>query len=233
MSDLARRTSPEIGPGEVLVVPVGSTEQHGPHLPLTTDTDIATALAARAADRCPGAVTAPAVAYGSAGEHADFPGTLSIGQEATELLLTELLRSAAASFAAVVLVSTHGGNAGPVARAVATAAAEGIAAESWSPAWPGDAHAGRTETSVLLALDPGRVRTDRLAPGDTRSLAELLPRLRTDGIRAVTPTGVLGDPTGATAAEGDQLLDAAVDQLADRLRTLSSGVAAQPTGAQR
>jgi len=49
----------------------------------------------------------------------------------------------------------------------------------------------------------------------------------------VTPTGVLGDPTGATAAEGDQLLDAAVDQLADRLRTLSSGVAAQPTGAQR
>ena len=155
MSGLADRTSGEVVPGTVLVVPVGSTEQHGPHLPLTTDTDIATALAALASGRCPGTVTAPAVAYGSAGEHAGFPGTLSIGQEATELLLVELLRSASATFAAVVLVTTHGGNAGPVARAVTRAAAEGIAVEAWSPAWPGDAHAGRTETAVMLALDAG------------------------------------------------------------------------------
>lgn len=73
----------------VLVVPVGATEQHGPHLPVTTDTDIAVSVVAAAAALDPTIVVAPAVAYGSSGEHDGFAGTLSLGQEATEALLVD------------------------------------------------------------------------------------------------------------------------------------------------
>ena len=115
MTGLDRTTWPVAGgraaAGAVLVVPVGATEQHGPHLPLTTDTDIAVAVVEAAAGLEPRIVVAPAVAYGSSGEHDGFAGTLSIGREATETLLVELGRSASRTFAHVVLACTHGGNA--------------------------------------------------------------------------------------------------------------------------
>src|SRR5664279_1634130 len=98
--EVARRT----GPGDILLVPVGSTEQHGPHLPVTTDTDIAEAVAEGAAGRDAYLVVAPALAYGSSGEHQGFAGTLSIGQEATELVLVEVGRSASISFGRTLLV---------------------------------------------------------------------------------------------------------------------------------
>jgi mycofactocin system creatininase family protein len=192
--------------GAILAVPVGATEQHGPHLPLTTDTDIAEALCAGLAAVRPDVLVAPAVAYGSSGEHAGFAGTLSIGQEATELLLLELGRSAAETFGRLLFVSAHGGNAGPVARAVARLRAESRDVEVFQPRWPGDPHAGRPETALQLALRPGAVRMDRAAPGDRRPLGEVLPLLREGGVRAVTSTGVLGDPTAATADEGHELL---------------------------
>jgi mycofactocin system creatininase family protein len=210
VTGLAGLSWPEAGEhaaaGAVLAIPVGSTEQHGPHLPLSTDTDIAVALAARLAAVRPGVLVAPPVAYGSSGEHQDFPGTLSIGQEALELLLVELCRSATRTFARVLLVSAHGGNAGPVHRAVRQLRAESRNVVAWSPAWRGDAHAGRTETALQLALNPGRVRLDRAAAGNRRPVGELLPQLQASGVRAVSPTGVLGDPAGASAAEGAGLL---------------------------
>jgi creatinine amidohydrolase len=192
--------------GDLLVVPLGATEQHGPHLPLSTDTDIAVALAGR----LPGAVVAPAVPYGSSGEHAGFPGTLSIGQDALELLLVELVRSA--DFPRVLLVNAHGGNLTPVRRAVATLRAEGRDVRAWGPSWDGDAHAGRTETSVLLAL--GRPVGEQRPVGDTRPVAELLPAMRAGGVRAVSSNGVLGDARGATKEEGVVLLDQAAAELA-------------------
>jgi mycofactocin system creatininase family protein len=214
----------------VLLVPVGATEQHGPHLPLGTDTTIATALAVRAADevergpsrryRHLAVLVAPAIPVGSSGEHEDFPGTLSIGQEATELVLVEIVRSACRHLAAVVLVSCHGGNHEPVTRAVDRLRAEGRQVTAWSPRWRGDAHAGQTETSVVAALDPGLVTADRAVAGETAPLATLLPRLRSEGVRAVSPNGVLGDPTGADAAAGRELLDAAVADLAEHVRGL-------------
>lgn len=205
----------------VLVVPLGATEQHGPHLPLSTDTDVTVAVAQRAAAARPGIAVAPALPYGASGEHAGFAGTLSIGQDALELVLVELVRSADA-FAGVVLASGHGGNAGPVARAVATLRGEGRRVAAWSPRGYVDAHAGRSETSLLLALDAGAVRVDAAAPGDARPIAELLPALRAGGVRAVAPNGVLGDPAGASAEEGEALLAALVDDLLGAVEALAS-----------
>ena len=196
----------------VLVVPLGATEQHGPHLPVSTDTDVAVALAGRVAAR-PDVVVAPALPYGASGEHAGFAGTLSIGQQALERVLVELVRSASASFRRVLLLSAHGGNAVPVARVVQRLQAEQHDVLAWSPRWRGDAHAGRTETSVLLALGR-RVLADRAQAGATAPLAELLPALRRAGVAGVSPNGVLGDPAGASADEGGQLLAAAAADLA-------------------
>jgi creatinine amidohydrolase len=149
---------------------------------------------------------APALPYGSSGEHAAFPGTLSIGQAALELVVVELARSADA-FLAVVIVSAHGGNAEPLDRAVTTLRAEGRRVLAWSPRGYVDAHAGRSETSLLLALEPDRVRLELAAPGTTQPLLEIIDQLRANGLRAVSPTGVLGDPSGASADEGSALLD--------------------------
>ena len=84
----------------------------------------------------------------------------------------------------------------------------------------GDAHAGRTETSLMLALAPSEVLLDRAAAGDTRPIAELLPELRAHGVRKVSPNGVLGDPAGASAAEGERLLDLLVANLTETLDSL-------------
>ena len=197
----------------LLVVPLGATEQHGPHLPLSTDTDVACALAAGLAARRPEVDVAPAVAYGASGEHAGFAGTLSIGTAALHLLLVELVRSATATWPHVLLLSAHGGNAEAVRSAVTLLRAESRDVRAWSPTWRGDAHAGRTETSVQLALDPARVVLRRAEPGATAPLTELLPRLRTGGVAAVSRNGVLGDPSGASPGEGERLRAEALDQL--------------------
>ena len=194
-------------PAATLLVPLGACEQHGPHLPLDTDARIAAAVARRAAADDDALLVAPPLAYGASGEHEGFPGTLSIGHEALRAVLVELGRSASRWAPRLVFVNGHGGNLPTVPDAVAQLRAEGRDA-AWSPCVVarGDAHAGRTETSILLALDPAAVRQEAAAPGATAPLAELLPALRAGGVAAVSPTGVLGDPTGATAEEGERML---------------------------
>jgi creatinine amidohydrolase len=204
----------------LLAVPVGSTEQHGPHLPLSTDTDIARGLCLRLAALRADVLVAPAVSYGSAGEHAGFPGTLSIGAGATEELLVELGRSADA-FGGVLFVSAHGGNAGAVTGAVRRLVSESRRVRAWSPPlWPGaaenDAHAGRVETSVIMALHPERVGA-MAAAGSRSPLVSLMPALRAGGVRAVSPNGVLGDPAGASPAEGEEILSYWTESLAGRV----------------
>jgi mycofactocin system creatininase family protein len=199
--------------GAVLAVPLGSTEQHGPHLPLSTDTDIAVALCRRLAAARPDVLVAPAVAYGSSGEHDGFAGTLSIGQAAIEQLVLELGRSATKTFRHLLFVSAHGGNAAPCSRAVEALRSRSRDVTLFQPRWEGDPHAGHHETALQLALDPERVRMDRAVTGDTRPLAVLMPELTAYGVRAVSATGVLGDPTGATAARGIALLDDLAAQL--------------------
>lgn len=216
MTALDRAVWPELaGRADLLlVVPLGSCEQHGPHLPFDVDTAIASSVAVTAAD-LPGVVLGPAVPYGASGEHEGFPGTVSIGTDALQLLLVELGRSAGRWAGRLLLVNGHGGNAAAVLAAVRQLREEGRDAAWWQCAVPGaDAHAGRTETSILLSLSPSRVRIERAVAGRTEPVTALMPGLRAGGVAVVSPNGVLGDPAGATAAEGDRL----VAVLRDRLR---------------
>lgn len=206
LADMTWPQVSDLGPDLVLAVPLGATEQHGPHLPLSADTDLAVELCRRLAAARGDVVVAPALPFGASGEHAGFAGTLSLGREALELALVELARSATDTFPHVLYVSGHGGNWEPLAEAVHRLRAEGRDVRAYTPSWDGDPHAGRTETSVSLALDAARVRMDLAVPGDLRPLAELMPELRAGGVRAVSPTGVLGDPRGASAEEGAALL---------------------------
>jgi len=214
---LAARTTEQIdavASTTLLAVPVGATEQHGPHLALGTDTCVAVAIAHRLAQLRSDVLVAPALPYGASGEHGDFAGTLSIGHIALEAVLVELTRSADV-FRGLIFVSGHGGNATSVQAAVTTAQAEGRPVIAWHPRVAGgDAHAGRTETSMMLAIDKASVLTARARPGDVRPLASILRQLRETGVRAVSPSGVLGDPTGASAAEGEALLQQLATDLA-------------------
>ena len=206
------------GRATVLAVPLGSLEQHGPHLPLDTDTRIAVAVASGLAARCAGVTVAPAVAYGASGEHADFPGTLLLGHEVLADVLVELVRSARRSFAGVVFVNAHGGNEDALAAMQRRGAAEGDDVLAWrATTVGGDAHAGRTETSLMLAIDAAAVRLELAEPGCTEPLVRLLPRLRAEGVRSVSSNGVLGDPTGASVDEGRALLEGLVNDLASAL----------------
>jgi mycofactocin system creatininase family protein len=217
---LGERTWTEVdGPApRTVLVPVGSLEQHGPHLPLDTDTRIAAAVARRAADGDPALLLAPPLAYGASGEHEGFAGTLSIGHEALRAVLVELGRSASAWASRLVFVNGHGGNLPTVPAAVAQLRREGRDVAWFGCAVPrGDAHAGRTETAILLALDPSAVRAPGWEPGNTAPLAELLPTLVRGGVAAASPNGILGDPRGATAQEGADLVAGMVGELRNRL----------------
>lgn len=210
-----RGTAPDGVRTPIVLVPVGSTEQHGPHLPISTDTLIAEEIVGRAIHRTDGLLVGPTIAISASGEHRDFPGTLSIGASVMVDVVVELGRSADWA-AGLVLVNGHGGNYSPVSRAVATLSEEGRNVLAWWPKWPtradggpADLHAGRIETSLLLAIDPGLVRLERAVPGVDTDIATLRDR----GVAAVSPSGVLGDPSGASGREGERFIASFVDDL--------------------
>lgn len=202
--------------GSLVLVPVGSVEQHGPHLPLDTDSVIADAVAHRCAeslarqDADEPVVVAPVAAYGASGEHQAFRGTCSIGTEALQMVTVELVRSIRTWAERVVLINGHGGNAQALRAAVSQLRAEGHAV-AWASCATrdsgghGDAHAGFSETSLMMHLRPQAVRLERAESGNTTPIERLLPRLVVDGVAGVSVNGVLGDPTGASAAEGARL----------------------------
>ena len=132
-----------------------------------------------------------------------FPGTLSIGTAALTELLVELGRDATRRLGALLFVNAHGGNRDAVDAALARLPTEGrrcaafsshAAAATRTPAGP--------RRRLLLHLDPAAVRRDVAEPGELAPVAELIDRLRRDGVRSVSPNGVLGDPRDATAEEG-------------------------------
>lgn len=194
-----------------MVVPVGSWEQHGPHLPFDTDSIIAESLVDAALDSTLRTAVdefyvAPTVAISASDEHSGFAGLLSAGTGATVELLTGVARSAAAWARATVFVVGHGGNADALVEAARRLDAEGIPHRFW---WPGvvpgqenDLHAGRVETSVMLHVAADLVDDARIEPGAVGDAADLIARMRDGGVAAVSANGIVGDPRGANATEG-------------------------------
>ncbi|MER5183427.1 mycofactocin biosynthesis peptidyl-dipeptidase MftE [Streptomyces sp. NPDC002896] len=229
--EVARSVWPAVPDNAMVLVPVGSTEQHGPHLPLNTDSVIASAVAQLTVSQLATAdrpvLLAPVITYGASGEHAGFPGTVSIGHEALRILLVETVRSLSLWAGRIVFVNGHGGNVPTLDAAVGQLRDEGHDV-SWlgCEIAGGDAHAGRAETSLMLHLAPGDVRLSEAMPGDTRPLAAIMPELMARGVCAVSPSGVLGDPTGATADEGSASLESMVSAAVRRItagRTTARG----------
>ncbi|MBA2947873.1 mycofactocin biosynthesis peptidyl-dipeptidase MftE [Streptomyces sp. PSKA28] len=227
---MGRSVWPAVPADALVLVPVGSTEQHGPHLPLNTDSVIAQSVAQLAAERLRSGrpdrpvLLAPTIAYGASGEHAGFAGTVSIGHEALRVFLVETVRSLSLWAGRIVFVNGHGGNVPTLDAAVGQLRSEGHDVSWLGCETPGsDAHAGRAETSLMLYLAPGDVRLSEAAVGDTRPLAVVMPELMARGVRAVSPSGVLGDPTGATAEEGRAALEAMVSAAVRRIAAGRTG----------
>ncbi len=221
MTELVSEPWPAIPAGALALIPLGSTEQHGPHLPFDTDTAIASEVTRRVAGRLiadgHSVVVAPALAFGASGEHQGFPGTASIGQPALRFVLIELVRSIDVWAKRVVFVNGHGGNVSALTDAVLQLMAEGHDA-SWVPcaAADEDAHAGRGETSMMLSLRPASVGVQRPL-GITTAISELMPDLAVLGVRGVSPNGVLGDAREASAEEGERLLKLMVESAVRRI----------------
>lgn len=217
----------DVPSGALVLVPVGSVEQHGPHLPLATDAAIAAEAtrqaaeliaAERAAAGLGPVVVAPVLPYGASGEHQGFAGTMSIGTDALCLVLVELARSLKLWADSVVFINGHGGNLPALGRAVVQLVAEGHDV-GWVPCASGhvDAHAGHTETSLMLHLAPDEVAMTRAEPGNVQPIAELMGELVAHGVVGVSANGVLGDPTRADAVAGELLWQELVRDVARRV----------------
>lgn len=249
MSRLDELTWPEVAAAvaagaTTLILPLGATEQHGPHLPLGTDTLRAAELARRLAALLPGALVAPTLPVGCSDEHAGFPGLLGLDAETLAALICDLARRAVAwGVRRLVILSAHGGNGNGLRRAGERLRAELPALQVWLPGEPvtphGDPaavaaaagvaraafglHAGEGETSELLFLRPDLVRRELAAPGYTGDMAAILPTLMAVGLRPVTASGVLGDPTCADAARGERYLQASAEALAAAIGAMPPG----------
>ncbi|MEO8600994.1 MAG: creatininase family protein [bacterium] len=240
---LAALTWPELARAraagcDTAVVPLGATEQHGPHLPFATDTWIAEALAARFCTRVPQAVAVPALPFGCSAEHGEFAGTLSLGWDTLRALLADLCAALArGGFARIVVFSAHGGNdallaasasqlsraARParliICRDIAVLAAgwhRASAAFGVTPAAAGY-HAGEFETSLIAGLRPEALRRNALRAGLSRVRGDA-QRLFYPSLRRRAPSGVVGDPRGATASRAAAYLDAWVEALVAQYR---------------
>lgn len=205
-----------------VIVPVGSFEQHGPHLPLDTDTQIANYLSESIATAQAEIVIAPPVAITASGEHAGFPGTISIGTEVLSSVFVEIVRSCDWA-QGVIFVHGHGGNLEATHIASQVLHHEKRNFAHW---WPriadADAHAGNTETSMMLAINPTAVRMDRLSLGNNQPISEIQHQLRTHGVKAVSSNGVIGDARLASAEIGKEIMRSLVRDLHDFTNSMRS-----------
>lgn len=217
------------------VVGVGSVEQHGPHLPLIMDTLAGDEISRRIAAELEGALAAPTIRPGCSGHHMDFPGTITVPATVLMDTIRAYCRSLDAhGFDHVVLVPTHGGNFAPVntvapeiARDVdATVLAmadldplmelmnEGLEAAGVDYEEP-VIHAGAAETAIVLAVAEKLVRTDHLEVGHEGDIS--VSRLLSEGFRAITDNGVLGDPREGTAEAGEAILERITEAYVDQI----------------
>jgi creatinine amidohydrolase len=219
---------------KVVLLPTGSTEQHGPHLPLETDTFLVEAVCLEVGRRAPDRVLVlPTVAYGLNLHHIDFPGTVHIEPETFIAFCLNITKSVAYhGFRKILVVNGHGSNS-PLADLVArktTLATHSLCAavnyfalamEAFAKVQetPVVAHADELETSLYLYLAPDRVRFDKAVAGDDVAgkyvtSDSIRPNVRfNDYWGRWTSVGVHGDPRAATAEKGKLIFEAAVTHL--------------------
>ena len=209
--------------GLIAVLPVGAVEQHGAHLPLLTDTQLASGVARRVAEGVD-ALLLPAIAYGDAWTAEDWPGTLSLSPDTLRATVTDIgMGLKRMGVKGLVTVNGHFGNREPIALAARSLHEAGfpllhldypkldaIAAETVEskPAGPGFYHADEVETSMLLALEAGAVRMERAAP----EYPEFPPLFGSTpmSLASFNRSGVFGDPRPATAEKGEKIIAAIV-----------------------
>ena len=218
---------------DLALLPVGSTEQHGPHAPLGTDATTAEAVAEAGADAYDGeAVVAPSVEIGISEEHRHFPGSLWVSEDTFRAYVRETVESLAYhGFDRVVLVNGHGGNVAALREVASGISREGDAYAvpfTWFDAVDVDVpmgHAGGRETALLRAVAPETVREDRIEV----AAADASDRWG-DWVSGVnlaydtgefTENGVVGDPREGTADLGEGMLEAAADALADLMEAIA------------
>jgi creatinine amidohydrolase len=228
---------------ESVIVAVGSTEQHGPHLPTMTDTRIGDEVAQRVAMKLGHTLQASTIRVGCSSHHLGFSGTISLRDETLKMMILDYMDSLVRSgFKRIVFLPMHGGNF-PTVQAVvkeARQAHHGIeiigvtdlaklldclnaasAEFGISPSESG-AHAGESETSIMLALEKDLVLANRFAPGYVGPTGEKeLKILRERGMGALTEIGVLGDPRRASAEKGEVYLDRLTEFLVQEIKTQS------------
>ena len=217
---------------DLALLPVGSTEQHGPHAPLGTDALSAEAVAAAGADAYDGeVVVAPTVPVGVSAEHRQFAGTLSVSPDTFRGYVRETVASLAShGWDRVVLVNGHGGNAAALREVGAATTREGVAYAvpfTWFDALDPDdmGHAGPVETALLRHVAPDLVREGRLdeaAAGAADTWGEWVANTNLSYDAAeFSENGTVGDPRDGDAERGAALLDAAGAALADLLGALA------------
>ncbi|MFW5904092.1 MAG: creatininase family protein [Candidatus Saliniplasma sp.] len=233
MSWLELQQSIEQGYDTVLIL-MGSIEQHGPHLPINTDTLIAEELGVRTAEKLGDALLAPVIRPGCSRHHMEFPGTVSISSRTFKEIVTDYcLAYEKHGFKNIVLIPYHGGNYEPVeeietelryklkkSNLVLVADLEksmqlmnnGMKEAGFDFEEP-VIHAGATETSILMAIDEKLVRKERMEKGHIGNLS--IANLFTKGLKYYTENGVLGDPVKANKEAGEIILESIVDWYVD------------------
>ncbi|GAB7011519.1 creatininase family protein [Halorubrum trueperi] len=229
-------------PGSVLVIPVGSIEQHGTHLPVATDTVLVSNVSTRAAERSDIPILcAPPVWSGYSPHHLPFGGTLTGEFDTLKSLLEEVATSGLENgFDGVVFVNGHGGNTALIDATVTTIGRRHPAVDVLGLTYfdlatdavtevrdsdvGGMGHGGEFETSLMLHLTPELVRTDALDGTDHDEPYSRGPKDLLDGgdvsvyrtFDEYSESGAIGDPTLATAEKGEILFDRIVAELADQ-----------------
>lgn len=227
------------------VVGVGSTEQHGPHLPTMTDARIGDDVAERVARKLGRSLHARTIEVGISPHHLAFAGTISLKAETLLIILRDYVDSLVRhGFTRIVFVPTHGGNFATVQKAIEdavqahpgvevigytdllgiTAFLDGTSGRYGVSAEEAGAHAGENETSMMMALEGGLVRPDRFAPGYLGPTGEAEVKLIFEkGMPALTANGVLGDPRNASAKKGEDYLERLADFLVADVRAKTVG----------
>jgi creatinine amidohydrolase len=223
-----------------VVVGVGSTEQHGPHLPTKTDTMIGDMLAFRFAMEWGKALQAKTIPVGCSEHHLAFPGTISLQAATLKAIIADYTESLAKQgFQTIVFLPSHGGNFGAVKESIQEQQARfpglkvvgytdlmglmgclfKISGEFGVTPEEAGAHAGENETSLILALANQLVHEDRYAPGYLGSLGEKEVKIVLEkGMPALSEKGVLGDPTKASAEKGAVYLEKTVNFLIGEIK---------------